>query len=97
MGNIQKVLQRYVGFDGINAEYCNRIEDLMDRARFFGSAHKAYCDHFKALGTLEWLGQTRSLQVPLGYKQEKHILPFSNFSHLSFGLILKNSLHFLIS
>ena len=33
MGNIQKVLQRYVGFDGINAEYCNRIEDLMDRAQ----------------------------------------------------------------
>ena len=30
MGNIQKALQRYVGLDGMNTEYCNRIEDLMD-------------------------------------------------------------------
>ena len=33
MGNIQKALQRYVGFDGMNPEYCDRIEDLMDRAQ----------------------------------------------------------------
>ena len=33
MGNIQKALQRYVGFDGMNAEYCDRIEALMDRAQ----------------------------------------------------------------
>ena len=33
MGNIQKALQRYVGFDGMNPEYCDRIEDLMDKAQ----------------------------------------------------------------
>ena len=33
MGNIQKALQRYVVFDGMNAEYYYRIEDLMDRAQ----------------------------------------------------------------
>ena len=33
MGNIQKSLQRYVGFDGMDPEYCDRIEDLMDRAQ----------------------------------------------------------------
>ena len=31
MGNIQKALQRYVGFDGMDHNYSDRIEDLMDR------------------------------------------------------------------
>ena len=33
MGNIQKALQRYVRIDGMDPEYCDRIEDLMDRAQ----------------------------------------------------------------
>ena len=31
MGNIQKFLQRYVGFDGMDPAYCDRIDKLMDR------------------------------------------------------------------
>ena len=30
MGNIQKALQRYVGFDGMDPDYCDGIEELMD-------------------------------------------------------------------
>ena len=30
MGNIQKVLQINLGFDGMNTCYCDRIEDLID-------------------------------------------------------------------
>ena len=33
MGNIQKALERYVGFDGLDPECCDRFEDLMDRAQ----------------------------------------------------------------
>ena len=33
MGNIQKALQRYLGFDGMDPDYCDRIEELMDRAQ----------------------------------------------------------------
>ena len=33
VGNIQKALQRYVGYDDTNPVYCNRIKDLMDRAQ----------------------------------------------------------------
>ena len=33
MGNIQKALERYVGFDGMDPECCDRFEDLMDRAQ----------------------------------------------------------------
>ena len=36
MGNIQKSLQRYVGCDGKDPEYCNEIENLMDRAQVWG-------------------------------------------------------------
>ena len=32
MGNIQKALQRYVGFNGMDPVYCDRIEELMDKA-----------------------------------------------------------------
>ena len=32
MGNIQKSLQRYVGFENIDYDYCNKIESLMDKA-----------------------------------------------------------------
>ena len=31
--NIKKALQRYVGFDGMDPAYCDRIEELMDRAQ----------------------------------------------------------------
>ena len=33
IGNVQKVLQKYVGFKGMNPEYCDRIEILMDQAQ----------------------------------------------------------------
>ena len=33
MGNIQKALQRYVGIDGMDSAYCDRIDDLMDKAQ----------------------------------------------------------------
>ena len=33
IGNMQKTLQKYVGFRGMDPEYCDRIEDLMDRAQ----------------------------------------------------------------
>ena len=36
-----------------------------------------------------------NLQTPLGFRQEKHILPFSGFSHLSSGLKSKKSIHLL--
>ena len=32
-GNIQKALQKYVGFDGMDPDYCDRIDELMDRAQ----------------------------------------------------------------
>ena len=33
IGNIQKVLQKYVGFSGMDSEYCDRIGKLMDKAQ----------------------------------------------------------------
>ena len=33
VGNIQKALQKYVNFSGIDYEYCDTISDLMDRAQ----------------------------------------------------------------
>ena len=32
IGNVQKALQKYVGFYGMNSEYCDKIEILMDQA-----------------------------------------------------------------
>ena len=32
-GNIQKALQRYVGFSGMDPEYCDQIIELMDDAQ----------------------------------------------------------------
>ena len=32
MGKIQKPLQRYVGFDGMDPDFCDRIVELMDGA-----------------------------------------------------------------
>ena len=31
--NVQKALQKYVGFSGMDSEYCDRIEELMDKAQ----------------------------------------------------------------
>ena len=33
IGNIQKALQKYVGFNGMNAVHCDEMGDLMDRAQ----------------------------------------------------------------
>ena len=33
IGNVQKALQKYVGFEGMDSEYCDRIEVLMDQAQ----------------------------------------------------------------
>ena len=33
IGNIQKALQRYVGFNGMDPEYCDQIGELMDDAQ----------------------------------------------------------------
>ena len=33
MGNIQKALHKYVGFEGMDPDYCDGIGDLMDRAQ----------------------------------------------------------------
>ena len=33
IGNIPKALQKYVGFNGMDSEYCDRIGELMDRAQ----------------------------------------------------------------
>ena len=33
VGNIQKALQKYVGFKGMDSKYCDEIDDLMDRLR----------------------------------------------------------------
>ena len=32
IGNMQKGLQKYFGFEGMDSEYCDRIEVLMDQA-----------------------------------------------------------------
>ena len=32
IGNVQKALQKYVGFSEIDSKYCDKIGDLMDRA-----------------------------------------------------------------
>ena len=32
IGNIQKSLQRYVKFSGMDSEYCDKINDLLDDA-----------------------------------------------------------------
>ena len=36
IGNIQKALQKYVGFDGMDSEYCDMIGELMDKAQGWG-------------------------------------------------------------
>ena len=33
VGNIQKALQKYVGFKGMDSSYCDEIDSLMDRAQ----------------------------------------------------------------
>ena len=33
MGNIQKALQKYVGFDVMDPVYCDKIEELLDMAQ----------------------------------------------------------------
>ena len=33
IGSIQKALQKYVGFNGMDPEYCDRIGELMDKAQ----------------------------------------------------------------
>ena len=33
MENVQKALQKYVGFNGMDSEYCDRIGDLMNKAQ----------------------------------------------------------------
>ena len=33
IGNIQRSLQKYVGFEGIEPEFCDGIENLMDQAQ----------------------------------------------------------------
>ena len=33
MGNIQKALQRYAGISGMDHVYCDRIEELRDKAQ----------------------------------------------------------------
>ena len=33
MRNIQKSLQRYMGFEGVDSGYCDRIKNLMDKAQ----------------------------------------------------------------
>ena len=33
IGNVQKALQKYVGFSGMDSEYCDRIGELIDRAQ----------------------------------------------------------------
>ena len=33
IGNIQKALHKYVGFNGMDPEYCDRIGELMDRVQ----------------------------------------------------------------
>ena len=33
ISNIQKALQKYVGFSGMDPKYCERIGELMDRAQ----------------------------------------------------------------
>ena len=33
IGNIQKALQKYVGFKGMQSSYCDTIDNLMDRAQ----------------------------------------------------------------
>ena len=33
IGNIQKALQKYVRFNGMDSEYCDRIGELMDKAQ----------------------------------------------------------------
>ena len=33
IGSIQKALQKYVGFNGMDPEYCDRIGELMDKVQ----------------------------------------------------------------
>ena len=33
IGNIQKALQKYVGFNEMDSEYCDKIGEFMDRAQ----------------------------------------------------------------
>ena len=35
IGNIQKALQKYVGFKGMQSSYCDKIDNLMDRAQYW--------------------------------------------------------------
>ena len=33
IGNIQRALQKYVGFEGLDSEFCDGIENLMDQVQ----------------------------------------------------------------
>ena len=33
IGNVQKALQKYVGFEGMDSENCDRIDGLMNQAQ----------------------------------------------------------------
>ena len=62
---------------------------MLNGAIHFDTAHEAQTAHFKTSGTLATLVHLLDLQIFLGFKQEKHILPYSIFSHRSRGLRAK--------
>ena len=35
IGNIQQALQKYVSFEGMDAEFCDEVENLMDKAQIW--------------------------------------------------------------
>ena len=35
IGNIQRALQKYVSFEGMEAEFCDKVENLMDKAQLW--------------------------------------------------------------
>ena len=59
IGNIQKALQKNVGFNGMDSEYCDRIGELMDSAQ-------AWCLDIKEIYNKARFIQLTLLKVTLG-------------------------------
>ena len=72
-------------------------KNMLDGANPFDTIHEVQTAYFKTLGTPATLLHLHDLQMLFGFKQEKHILPFSIFSQQSRGLRLKNSAQVLTS
>ena len=48
IGNIQRALQKYVSFEGMDAEFCDEVENLMDKAQIWCLNIEDLCNKTKS-------------------------------------------------